>query len=153
MIWVGRIPRGVHVELKSLKLDFHVDATYTTFKLESLRLGLLKVKPSLRYSSLKVVNLAWSFPISLAWLCLVWSSFVWSPLVWQWRGWVKEPSEWERSEHGEAWLWEGGETWAWEGGEGVTKTWEGEWQRMEKRGVRGRVRDREWRGMCESERC
>ena len=25
MDWVGKIPRGVHVELKSLRLEFHVD--------------------------------------------------------------------------------------------------------------------------------
>ena len=46
----------------------HVDATYTALKLESLRLGLLKVKPSLRYSIFKCchyIHLAWSCLLSL----------------------------------------------------------------------------------------
>ena len=50
-------PRGIYVELESQKLEFLVDATWTPlpFKLESLRLGLLKVKPSLKGSSFKAL--------------------------------------------------------------------------------------------------
>ena len=55
-----------------MPLGIHVDTTYVGFKLESLRLGFLKGKPSLRYSILKLVRLTWSFPISLAWSCLAW---------------------------------------------------------------------------------
>ena len=42
-----------------MELEFHVDATWTPLrvKLESLRLGLLKVKPSLRGSSFKALLL------------------------------------------------------------------------------------------------
>ena len=47
------------MELESQKLEFHVDATWRPLrvKLESLRLGLLKVKPGLRDSSFKALFL------------------------------------------------------------------------------------------------
>ena len=62
------------MELESQKLKFHVDATWTPlcFKLEPLRLGLLKVKPSLRGSSFKALCF-WQWSCLVGYCLVVWS--------------------------------------------------------------------------------
>ena len=55
----GKVPRGIYVELESQHVltwqssTWHLRGRQHGFKLESVRLGLLKVKPSLRDSILE----------------------------------------------------------------------------------------------------